>query len=87
MANFVALTPPVGQGTWGPVPVLVPAGFDFPITPGGASFEEIGYPTLNAPIRVLILKKYPGTILPNPDLEDGLSPQLLIVLRLLGEAN
>jgi hypothetical protein len=79
MANFVAITPPLGQGTWGLVPVLPQQGFAFPVTIGRSfSYEELGYPPLSAPLRVIILKKYPGTIFPDPGSEDGLLSPVLI---------
>lgn len=78
MANFLAITPPLGQDTWGLAPVHAQQGFAFPVTTGCTSYEEIGYPPLDAPIRVLILKKYPGTVLPVPGAEDGSSSRILI---------
>ena len=76
MANFVALTPPLGQHGFA---AFQSATFSpsqgIPLT-YGVSIAEFSYPPLNAPIRALILKKYPGTILPDPDLEDGPSQPL-----------
>jgi hypothetical protein len=86
MADFVALTPPLSQQPWAAIPVLVyAAGVNTPgnfveVNPillgfgAGVTLEDFGYPPLSAPFRVRILKKYPGTIFPDPRLQDGEQP-------------
>ena len=77
MANFLATTPPLGQQAWGtPHPAAPISLVVTPIAGLGISFGDIGYPPLAAPFRVLILKKYPGTIFPDPKLENGSCSQL-----------
>jgi hypothetical protein len=86
MANFQAITPPLGQQPWGPVQVFQYTPFSATPTFVAAhvGFGEFGYPPLDAPFRVLMLKKYPGTIFPDPDLEDGLFPAINCLRCTLG---
>jgi hypothetical protein len=78
MTNFIALTPPLGQQPWGPVNILAPAGGGNALLvalPANVSLADFGYPPLNSVFRAVILSKYPGTIFPDPELQDGLYPQ------------
>ena len=82
MANFVALTPPLGQQPWGPVLILAPVAPVAPTTinalpvvlPANLSLADVGYPPLDSLFRTIILSKHPGTIFPDPRLENGLHP-------------
>lgn len=84
MANFVALTPPLGQQPWGPVNLILPVANpnastnvtnanNLPVValPANIGIEDIGYPALNSFYRALILSKYPGFIFADPDQLDG----------------
>ena len=83
MANFVALTPPLGQQPWGPVLILLPLAPLVPATtnalpvalPTNLSLTDVGYPPLNSLFRTIILSKHPGTIFPDLHLENGLHPR------------